>query len=217
MNKARSARSVQGGLTLVVVLIAVAMMALAAFALVRSIDTGSLVIGNLGFKQAATSAADSSLERAIAWLQDNNSGATLHSDAASSAYYATSLDDLDISGNSTATTRLLADWDNDSCAYAASSSHAGCREASSTVSSNGYSTNYIIMRMCKTSGDPNLSTNNCAKPLTSSSGGSSPKKGELKYGDDKHFSGASGPYYRIVVRSRGPRNTTSYTESYVHF
>lgn len=216
MNNPHSKKKSQSGMVLIIVLISVAMMTMAAMSLVRSIDTGALIIGNLGFRQGATLAADSSVESAISWLQANNLGTTLYNDIPNSAYYSTSFDALDISGNSTATTRVLADWDNNLCNYAATGSFASCKAASPAVTANGYTTSYIIMRMCKTAGDPNLTTNNCAKPLASSSS-TSPKRGELKYGEDKRFAPASGPYFRVVVRSRGPRNTTSYTETYLHF
>ncbi len=45
-------------------LLALAAMSLAAVALVRSVDGGSLVIGNLGFKQDTTRAADRAAELA---------------------------------------------------------------------------------------------------------------------------------------------------------
>lgn len=219
MNKPLQQKTTQSGMVLIVVLISVVMMTMAAMALVRSIDTGALIIGNLAFRQAATAAADKAVERAVNVLQGKIAGSASYTDdaSASSAYYATSLESLDMTGNSTATTRVLADWDNNSCAYAAAGSYAACKAASTPVTEGGYTTSFIIMRMCKTAGDHNLTTNNCAKPLSSSSTGESAKKGELKYGEDKRFMPASGPYFRVVVRSRGPRNTTSYTETYLHF
>ena len=35
--------------------------------------------------------------------------------------------------------------------------------------------------------------------------------------DQARFGGSAGPFYRIVVRVRGARNTTSFTETIVHF
>ena len=70
--------------------------------------------------------------------------------------------------------------------------------------------------MCRTEGDPNSTTNNCAKAIPAG-GSQSPKRGELKYGDDKRFASVNGPYYRILVRTAGPKDTVSYTEAYVYF
>ena len=53
-------------MSLLFALLALAAMLLAAVALVRSVDSGALVLGNLGFKQDATSAGDSAAELARA-------------------------------------------------------------------------------------------------------------------------------------------------------
>lgn len=207
---------VQRGISLVVVLIALVMLSLAALALVRSVDTGLLIVGNLGFKQAATTVADSSVETAITWIQANNTGTTLFNDNTAAGYYATSLDTLDVTGKSSATSRAVVDWDTNGCA-SISGSYTNCLTPASAATANGYTTNYLISRMCRTTGDPNLTTNSCAKQMVTSTTSTAPKRGEIKYGDDKRFTPTAGPYYRIVVHTRGPRNTVSYTETYVHF
>lgn len=218
MNRSRlsPAASRQAGISLVITLVALVMMSLAAVALMRNVDTTNLVAGNLAFKQATTSAADLGTESAITWLQNNNAGLTLYNDNTGSGYYATSLTNLDVGGKSSNAARALADWKGDNCAYAAGGSYAACVRTSAALTANGYTTRYLITRMCKTTGDPNAAGNGCARPV-SNSAGQSPKRGELKYGEDKRFATPSGPYFRIVVRSEGPRNTISYTESYVHF
>ncbi len=52
----------QRGVSLVFALMALVVISLGAVAIVRSVDTGALVIGNLGFKQDATSAAAQAAE-----------------------------------------------------------------------------------------------------------------------------------------------------------
>ena len=203
------------GIALMVVLIALLLMSLAAVGLIRMVDTSNLVVGNLAFKQGTTSSADLASEGAITWLQ-TNAGATLFANNTNSGYYATSLTELDISGKSSIVTRVVVDWNGDNCAYAASGSFATCIAPTAANSNNGYTTRYVITRMCKTTGDPNATGNGCAKPV-SSAVSESPKKGELKYGEDKRFSTTAGPYFRVVVRAEGPRNTVSFTETYVHF
>lgn len=204
------------GIALPVVMVALLLMSIAAIGLVRMVDTGNLIVGNLAFKQAATSATDRGAERAIAYVRDRLGGSTLYLDRAEDGYYASSLGELDIGGKSTATSRALVDWNDDNCAYATSGTYSACKRAAIAEGNNGYESRYIIARMCKTTGDPNSSTNNCAKPV-STAGAGSPKRGELKYGEDKRFEGTAGPYFRIVVRTEGPRNTVSFTETYVHF
>lgn len=212
-------RARQTGVSLFLALIALLALILAGVALVRSVNTGTIVIGNLGFQQDATVSSDQATEQAITWLQ-NNFAATIN-DASASGYYATSLDILDPTGNSNATTRALVDWNNDGCAYAASGSFTACltpypANPSAGISVNGNRAQYLIARLCQVAGDPNATGNTCAKPPTGSGSGS-PKRGELKYGEDKRFSGSITPYFRVVVRTSGARNTFSYTETIVHF
>lgn len=206
----------QSGISLVYTLVALVLLSLAAVALVRNVDTTNLVAGNLAFKQATTSAADLGAELAIAWLQSKNGDASLNDDSVADGYYASSLSSLDVSGKSGTNARAVADWKGDNCAWANAVGYAKCLRTSAPIGSNGATTRYLITRLCQTTGDPNASGNGCARPIADNAG-ASPKRGEIKYGEDKRFAGQTGPYFRIVVRSDGPRNTVSYTESYVHF
>lgn len=212
----RVSMRLQRGVSLMIVLIALVLMSLAAVGLIRMVDTGTLVVGNLAFKQSTTSAADTGVQAGVNWLDGKLTGPTLFTNDTAAGYYASSLEELDITGKATRASRVLVDWNDDNCAYAVPESYASCIDPTARNSNNGYTTSYVITRMCKTEGDPNATGNGCAKPISNSSA-QSPKKGELKYGEDKRFVAASGPYFRIVVRSEGPRNTVSFTETYVHF
>lgn len=214
---APSKRSSQG-LSLVIVLLALVTMGFAAVALVRSIDTGTLILGNLSFKKSASASSDQSADRAITWLQANLAGNTLHSNSTTNGYYATSLNSLDVAGNSNDSSRPKVDWLGDSCGgcLSAGSCSSCIPPAASHSTTDGHTHRYLITRMCKTAEDPNASTNSCVFPTTSSSG-TSPKKGELKYGENVRFTGSTTPYYRIIVRTTGVRNTATITETYVHF
>lgn len=205
----------QKGVSLFIVLIAMVLMSLAALGLIRMVDTGTLVVGNLAFKQGATSAADRGAEAAISWLQANASGSTLDADNAAVGYYATSLSALDVTGKSSNTSRALVNWDDDGCAYATGGTYTSCIAASAESTANGYTTRYVITRMCKTAGDQAATGNSCAKSISTST--YSPEKGGISYPDPEHASLTTTPYFRVIVRSEGPRNTMSYTETYVHF
>lgn len=216
MHASLSKRAQQQGISLPIVLVALVLLSFAAVGLIRSVDTGSLIVGNLAFKKASSATADRTAETAITWLQNNNN-TTLYENITASGYYATSLTNLDVTGKSALTSRVLVDWEGNSCAYATSGTFTGgCVAPSATTTANSFSSNFVITRMCKTTGDPNATSNGCAKPVSTNSG-DSPKKGELKHGEDKRFSAPAGPYFRIVVRTVGPRNSVSFTETYVHF
>lgn len=206
----------QKGISLFLALIALVVLSLAAIALFRSVDTGSLVAGNIAFKQATTAAANRTAEQAINWLQTNNTGGSLFEDKANSGYYATALQ-VDPTGNSSS--EVAVDWNGDNCENVGTAS--SCLKpvtwavTSTTDLLGSFKNQYVITRMCKIAGDPNVS-NTCSKAVITADG-ASPKRGELKYGDNVRFATPSGPYYRILVRTAGPKDTVSYTETYVYF
>lgn len=204
------------GVSLIFSLLALVALSLAGVALVRSIGTGTLVLGNIGFKQAATLTADTVAQEAIQALR--TAVADKRADLATAGYYA-SVDNskLDITGQQLPndTSRQLIIWEAD-CKHV-SSNRVGCvhapKAATSTLPSN-WSAQYVIFRMCKAAGEVNPET--CAMPTTSTSG-TSTKRGKLDYADYARFGSAASPYYRVIVRIQGDRNTVSYTETLVHF
>lgn len=205
----------QAGLSLMMVLICLVIMSLAAVGLIRMIDSGSMIVGNVAFKQSATSASDRAAQRAITWLTSNAGGTVLYNDIPTQGYYATSLNALDPSGNSTANTRVLVNWDGAPC------SGASCISPSAVDGGiAGYRVQYVITRLCRAVGDSNPVSNagqSCSRPMNSSSAAST-KRGELRYGDHARFGGGTpGPFYRIIARAAGPRNTVSLIETYVYF
>lgn len=217
------------GFALLVALIALISLTLASIALVRSIDTGSLVLGNLGFKQATILYTDRGSETAISWLLANNNGSTLNVDIPAQGYYATSLDGLDPtgqqnpswqSGSPSTPTRVLVEWDDDgsSSTCAGQSNYTSCITPAPAITvDNSYSVTYIISRVCSTTGDANSLGNECSKSVTQSSASQSQSRGKIDYIDTTRFSTPSGPYFRIISRSRGPRGTVSFAETVVYF
>lgn len=215
----------QSGLSLIVVLLALVTLAFASVALIRSIDTGSLVMGNLSFKKAATTSSDQIANTAIAWLEPKLEGATLFVDDATNAYSAASLNNLDVAGNSNSPTRARIDWAGDgTCGGClASKTCSACVSPSAAIdTADGFKHRYLITRMCLCAGDPNgtcggtTTSNSCSTPISTSSSTSMKKEG-IDYSDPGDISGLGSPYFRIIVRTEGPRNTATVTETYVHF
>ena len=208
----------QRGMSLVFALLALAALSLAGIALVRSVNTSSLVIGNLGFKQDATAAASRATETAIAWLQGNPT--LLDADRPGSGYYATALDSMDPTGRTTTELNPLGliNWDSDGCAYAVPGSFANCSLLSAAVPAAAGDTTtsrYLISRLCEKA-EAMSATNVGAKPAAASLSDSK-HKGQVTPGGGKFTKLVTGPYYRIIVRTVGARNTVSYTETIVHF
>lgn len=201
------------GVSLLFALLSLAALSLATVALVRSVDTSSVVMGNLSFKQDATAVADRATKQAITVLNNALPGSlNINADG----YYATAYENLDVTGQQMTGVRKLIDWDGDHCQYAPGTAEADCTvlpAAELTINQN--KVRYVIFRLCDAVGDPNATTTSCARPLVSSSSQAS-KRGKLDYSDYERFTNVSGVYYRIVVRVIGPRNTTSFVETIVH-
>lgn len=203
----------QSGVVLFIVLIVLVAMTLAGIALVRSVDTGNMVAGNLAFKQGATLAGDAGTETAITWLQTVAGTANSYNNQPASGYYATSQDTLDMTGSSNDPTRARVDWDFNSCSGVTT---PACITPAPAISAGaGNTVTFIIHRLCQIAGDPNSASNSCANYKSTSS--TSPKKGGLSYGDDKRFEPLPTEYYRITSRTMGPRNTVSFVETIIHF
>ncbi len=212
----------QQGVSLIFALVTLAALSLAAVALVRSVNTSSLIVGNLGFKQDTIAYASQASEKAIDYLQFNLKNGVLDSDDPDMGYFATAKTALDPANRRpTDPARILVDWNRDGCAtgYDGGTIPTCLSQPVISVSNaaGDNKTRYIITRLCSAPGLASDPANSCARPVaaTLNEGG---EKGELNYLKQRPASlVGGGPYYRIVVRSIGARNTVSYTETLVHF
>jgi type IV pilus assembly protein PilX len=211
----------QRGVSLIFALLALAAISLAAVALVRAVDSGSLVIGNLSFKQDATRAADVATERARDWLRTNTN---LTVDAPDAGYWATAQATLDPTGRLTSAANRLAvvNWgDSDSCACLQSPST--CSSCSTTPSApitvgtgaGAVRASYVITRLCPSTGAVNAA-NVCAQPAALRTTGT--KDRTVVDNTNQHLEPplAGGAYYRIIVRTVGGRNSVSFTETILY-
>ncbi|MGY0193580.1 pilus assembly PilX family protein [Leptothrix sp. BB-4] len=217
--RTRLRHAAQRGVSLVFSLITLVALSLAAVALIRSVDTGATILGNLSFKQDTLLAADEATRQAIAWLDNNRGGTTLHASIEAQGYSAASVADLDPAGirpstNARYAQRVLIDWDMNNCG-----GFANCVKPLATalsVGPNAVQARWYIVRVCSNAGDPTLSTVACARPITASTAPTA-EKGEMNYTDPKLQQVVLSQYFRVIVRARGGRNTTSVTETLVHF
>jgi Tfp pilus assembly protein PilX len=211
-------RRAQRGVSLIFALIALAVVSLAAVALVRSVNTGALVIGNLGFKQDATASTDQAAEQAITWLTANVGGAQLDVNNTAQGYLAAAVNLLDPTGNNASQTgRSVIDWAGDNCSSYATGTYVSCIKPIAGADVNGNKTQYFINRLCPGLGPANATGNECSAPLGVD--GESTSKGDMSYRKNDRFtpSGGGGAYFRIIARAVGGRNAVSYTETIVHF
>lgn len=217
MIKSRPPARPSRGVSLLFALLALVALSLAAMGLVRTVGNTSLVVGNLGFKMDSTGSSDRGGEAAIAWIVANAAGTMLDDDVIASGYYATSKDSLDPTGrNTTMNPRALVDWGNDNCATASGAFTACLDPTAATVIGNN-NVQWIITRLCATTGSKDLVSNSCAATLTSGVADDANSSGLDYTAPGGLVSGTTVPYYRVVVRTVGARNTVSYTETIVHF
>lgn len=182
----------QVGVVLFFALIALVAMSLAAVALIRSVDTNSIIAGNLSFKQSTMFSSDRGVETALAWVTANPGA--LNADSAANGYYA-----------------ALTDVDGDGAID-------GNGDAKSLVDANGFvdgtdaqgnAISYVVQRMCRAVGPP--SPANCLFGPVSDGG-------EEKSGGGEVFPTTSGPtvIYRVTARVEGSKNTLSYIQGFVY-
>src|SRR5882672_3816297 len=79
------ARRDQRGTVLIIALIVLVAMTLAGIATMRSVDTATLLAGNIGLRQATSNAADQGIQAGVKWLFDNKTGDILNKDDHSTA------------------------------------------------------------------------------------------------------------------------------------
>ncbi len=197
------ARKKQSGLALVIALIMLVVMTLGAIAMVRSMDTTTLIAGNLAFRQSATYAGDVGVENAVAWLNSASKetltcGAIGNDLAVCPAGYKSN------GGNATDNPSAGQTWD----AFWMESLDASAVKLPEDASKNTVS--WFIHRLCAGAGALTASGSNCIEtPSIASASGNSKRSGTTK------FQASSQVYYRITVRVAGKKNTVSYVQAIV--
>ena len=193
----------QRGVVLFVALIALVVMSLASVALIRSVDTNTLITGNLSFKQSAVVSSDRGIETALAWVKTAAVAnlTSLNNDSVASGYFST-FDTLDLDNK--AILKATATWDNNSAVAVGTGIAAGTE----TLTNNEI--RYIVQRMCR---DPITPTKeNCLFGETKIGSGSKKEK----YRKGLNLKPVPSAIYRVTVRVTGPKNTVSYTQTYVY-
>lgn len=193
----------QRGVVLFFALVALVIIMLAAVALVRSVDTSTIIAGNLAFKQSANASADAGLARAITWLtaeQASNgqldpyvTAAHTYNVSNPAVGYYSYVDD--------ATLNLFDDatWVNGS-------------SSPEITDASGNRVRYIVQRMCRTENQL-LSESDCLFSDASNEIDSMKVKAATQIINN---SSSSSPMVRITVRVDGARNTVSYIQAFVY-
>ena len=193
----------QRGVVLLIALIVLVAMTLAGIGMMRSIDAGTLVAGNIGFREAAVATADTGVESARAWLIANMN--SLNADNPAMGYYSTRQDTLDMTGNRTEGGTDGVNWGGSDPSQPTSAYSLG------TVDTSGNTVFYLIHRLCSIPGNINAPLQTCAFSAQSQVGSTQSAPDYSSYG----LTTALSPYYRVTVRVNGPKNTVSYVQALI--
>jgi type IV pilus assembly protein PilX len=204
-----SFKHAQSGVVLFLAMIALVVMSLAAVALIRSVDTNSMVAGNLAYKQTAAISSSYGIE-AMADTIGVKALAYGNADDAANGYYATCK-----TFGTGATDALKCDGANltADASWVAGTKSALAAGTGLTAGKDiyGNTIQYIVERMCHTAGAPSNSAclqagvdldNNSKNVLNEPNAGAPEVATDL-------------PIYRVTVRVAGPKNTISYIQAFI--
>jgi len=186
----------QSGVVLFISLIVLVAMSLAGIALMRSVDTATMVSGNLALKQASIHSSQIGMAAAASWLAANSAATGLDNSKPEVGYF-----------SSAPTVEpdwfVKATWDSGETAAV----NGGAADLA------GNRIRYVIHRMCTESNTPHNgdgptgAANQCGRyfPKDTVSGGSKSAGAEV-------FLGKAEVFYRVTIRVDGPRDTVSISQ-----
>lgn len=197
----------QSGIVLFVALVSMVVMSLAAVALIRSVDTNSIIAGNLSYKQTATISSSFGIEN-VADTLGIKSLAYANSNDPANGYYAT------CKTFDTATTcdgkNLTADasWVPGVKSRLADGVATGITGG---VDAYGNTIQYIVERMCSAASAPDSTV--CL--LVASNIDNQSHNGPNEPGGAPPEVLTEIPLYRVTVRISGPKNTVSFIQAFI--
>ena len=195
----RGPRRNQRGTILIIALIVLVAMTLAGIATMRSVDTATVMAGNIGLRQSTSNAADQGIQAGVAYLLAKlpTASVLINDDATNGYFSSVPLQDPD--------------WSDPSNWGTAVQLNGGAADAGGNVIF------YVIQRMCKV---PNCDTNAtcggqqnlCAQTVSTATltlSGSDQTRPT-----DSHTTAAA-IHYRITAKAQGPRNSVSIVQAMV--
>ena len=186
----------QRGVVLIIALVVLVAMSLGGIAILRSVDTSTLIAGNYAFRQSSLQGANAGIEAAIKWIASNTGNlGTSSLGAGGAGYYAT---------------------DSRSSRFKWEDPNAWSDAKVVGTDAAGNKVEYVIHRLCTTTG-PVSASNLCA---TNAGGGDAaaydaPAEGSSNVSGASAFTSPPKLYLRVIARSSGPRNAVSYVQAMV--
>jgi hypothetical protein len=191
-----SPRRTQSGVVLFIALIVMVALSIAGIALIRSVDTGLSVIGNLGFRQASIPPSTWAVEKAINAMFEAKSIADLNAVDLSNNYYPYRYE-IKNGGKPEDTTGVPYDLQGET-----PSNYPGSFQK--TKDAAGNTVRYVIERMCLDVGPATAANCDMSPPKKSESTTAM----ELEKPEMIRV-----PFYRVTIRVDGPNNTTTFAQA----
>ncbi len=183
----------QEGVVLFLALIVLVAMMLGGVALFRSMDIATISVGNISMQRNATRSGDAAVEAAVTWLTTQGNG--LFNDAPANGYMAAGISPGAVKGTSQTWANY---WQQLASVYT---------PTSLAEDAAGNTASYLIQRLCTVSGRPYDTAGgvpvSCVEP---------PASGSTSCPSPPCATRVSGTYYRILVRTTGPRGVVSFLQ-----
>lgn len=187
----RGSPKTQSGVVLVIALIVLVALSLAGVALVRSTDTGTMISGNMAFRQAAVHAVDTGVESAFTAI--SGAGGFAASPATSTITAAGRYSSTILPDASPADGLPDVDW-----------------AAVPGVAVSGNTVRWVVERLCSTNATTTAEIERRCTVLPTGQFYQSYKMGVIT-----PSANALAVAYRVTVRVEGPRNTVVFSQSVI--
>jgi len=186
----RPARRAQRGVVMIIALIALVLLLVGAAAMLRSVDTSSVLVGNLTFRRDLTNRAERGLVTArLALVSGALSTEAVRVANLGSANYSAS--------------KLANGVNGVPLALTSDSTFTSTGMTGADVTEDGVTVRYVVDRQCLAAGAFSASTCESLENGADTGGSSWLRKPK----------GALRPVYRISVRVNGPRSTQAYFQT----
>jgi type IV pilus assembly protein PilX len=172
----------QRGVVLFIAMIVLVAMTMAGIAIMRSVDTGNLISGNLAFKQGTLQGGDYAVNAAVTYLLAQEFTGTLNNTNPGAGYMA-----IGYNGMTEPNWTTDATWAN---------------AVTVGTDATGNTGQYLINRLCDTAGAPNAV--NCAR-IQKVGGEAGNSQGYM----GGQFKNTPMIIYRVTTRITGPRGSSS--------
>lgn len=197
----------QRGVVLFIAMIALVVMSLAAVALIRSVDTNSLITGNLSFKQTSVLSSSYGIESLSDFLGNRPVDYARNSDPTNGYYAVCTTTQSGVNAPCDGALLTQADtWEPGTTSRLA----AGL-DITGGVDAYGNTIEYIVERMCMNIGA--VVTEGCLLARRGTDNGPKNVLNEIQVGAPELVTDI--PVYRVTVRVTGPKNTISYIQAFI--